>query len=407
MSTQHLPDHLLRPHLRPIQPLPIQKDGQRLVLLRDPSMLQPQSMVVPPPVMQALQLFQGKLTLDEIAGRLGGPRDQILELARGLDTLGLLWGPTFDRLEKERWSELLAEGAFPVRASAMLGQDEAACRRAIDEWFGQTDDPELAGEVVGVIAPHLDFARGWPNYAAAYFGLRNQPAPDRIVILGTNHFGIGDGVVGTEIGFRSPLGVCPVDRPVLERLRARFGREFLVDQIDHLAEHSIELQLPWIQACFGSVPVVAALIPDPLVGLIEDAEGERVTGDAFVAGLREILSDLGGRTLLVSSSDLSHVGPQFGEPRPVDDQRRTDVERHDREMMSRFLAGDAEEFLAGFRWNRNPTRWCSIGSMAAFLALLEPETSLELIDYRQAMDPGGLAMVTSAAMVALRQARSA
>jgi len=397
-----LEDHLLRPHLRPIQPVPVQKDGQQFVALRDPSMLRPQTMVVPPQVMQALQLFQGKMTIDEIAQRLGGPRDQILKLVTALNDTGLLWGPTFEAMEKQRWAELQAEGAFPVRSSAMLGQSEAECRTAIEQWFGETDDPEITGTIVGVVAPHLDYARGWPNYAAAYYALQQAPAPDRVIILGTNHFGIGDGVVGTQIGFRSPLGLCPADQTVIDQLHTHLGRPLFIDQIDHLAEHSIELQLPWLQYCFGNVPIVPVLIPDPLVGLIEDADGERVTTRQFTETLAGILNDIGGRTLIVSSSDLSHVGPQFGEPRPVDDQRRTDVERHDREMMGKFLDGDSAEFLAAINWNQNPTRWCSVGGMSTMLELLSPlAPSFELIDYRQAVDPRGLAMVSSAAMVAV------
>jgi len=69
-------------------------------------------------------------------------------------------------------------------------------------------------------------------------------------------------------------------------------------------------------------------------------------------------------------------------------------------MMSKYLAGDAEEFLSAMRWNKNPTRWCSIGNMAALLQLVQPET-IELIDYRQACDEKGQALVSSAAIALL------
>ena len=64
------------------------------------------------------------------------------------------------------------------------------------------------------------------------------------------------------------------------------------------------------------------------------------------------------------------------------------------------ISGDAQEFLAALRWNKNPTRWCSIGNMAAILELAQPE-SVELIDYRQAYDEQGMLMVSSAAMALL------
>ena len=186
---------------------------------------------------------------------------------------------------------------------------------------------------------------------------------------------------------------------MIDGLVGRLGRPIVVDQLDHLPEHSIELQLPWLQYHFGNVPVVAALIPDPLSPPIE--EDGRVTGEQFIETLGETLDAVGGSTFYIASSDLSHVGPQFGEPRPVDDQRRFDVERHDREMLEKFLDGDAEGFLSAMKWNKNPTRWCSIGNMWATLQLARPER-LELIEYRQACDDQGFALVSSAAIALIQ-----
>jgi len=107
--------------------------------------------------------------------------------------------------------------------------------------------------------------------------------------------------------------------------------------------------------------------------MIEE-DDKRTSHDDFIAAMNDVLDDIGGQTFVVASSDLSHVGPQFGEPRPVDDQRRFDVERHDREMMGKFVAGDPEEFLSAFKWNKNPTRWCSIGNMTAGLQIAKPGT---------------------------------
>jgi AmmeMemoRadiSam system protein B len=396
MTDQTLPDHLHKPHVRPVQPIPMTKDGKQYVALRDPTMLSPQTMVVPIPAMQVIQHFRGEQTIDQIAAVLNGPVEQLLELARGLDTLGLLWGPTFERLEDQLRERVRAAGAYPVNSSASLGPDEAACRKSLKDFFAQTEDPEIADAPRAIVAPHLDYQRGWPNYAAAYYNLRDTAPPDRVVILGTNHFGIGDGVVLSEFGFQSPLGKSPADSNVIEKLVGKLGRPLIVDQLDHVGEHSVELHMPWIQYCWGNVPVIGALIPDPLGTMIAD-DGARTKSDAFLDALSGALKDAGGKTFFVASSDLSHVGPQFGEPRAVDEQRRFDVERHDREMMGKFIAGDAEEFIAAFKWNKNPTRWCSLGNMSALLTLVQPE-SVELIDYRQAYDEQGQAMVTSAAM---------
>lgn len=396
MIIDSLPEHIRRPHLRPIQPIPLSKDGKQFIALRDPAMLCPQTMVVPINALPVIQQFRGDRPIDQIASQANADLNQFVDLAKGLDSLGLLWGPTFEQLEAQLQEKLRVQGAFPANASISMGKDAEACRAAIEAYFEQAEDPELDGVPIGLVAPHLDYQRGWPNYAAAYYALRQAPKPDRVVILGTNHFGMGDGVVLTEYGFDSPMGRCPADGRIVGKLVSELGRPIIVDQLDHLPEHSVQLHLPWLQYCFGDVPLVAALIPDPLAPMIAD-DGQRTTGDRFVEVLGNVLDEAGGNTFFIASSDLSHVGPQFGEPRPVDERRRFDVERHDREMMAKFIAADPQEFLAAMRWNKNPTRWCSIGNMTAILTLAKPH-AVELIDYRQAYDDKGMALVSSAAI---------
>jgi hypothetical protein len=402
MSLESLPEHIRRPHLRPVQPQTLIREGKAFVALRDPVMVSRQMVILPLQAVGVLQHFRGERSLAEIADQLKGDLSQFVALAERLDQIGLLWGPTFERMEADLRQRLRARGAFPPNLSKTMGADATECRGAIERYFRETESPDLEAPAAGIVAPHLDYARGWPNYAAAYSCLRDLDAPQRVVILATNHFGLGDGVVLSELGFESPMGRCPADQAVVAGLLARLGEGLIADHLDHMAEHSVELHLPWLQYAFGDVPVVAALLPDPLAPMIAE-DGRRVTGAAYVEALRDVLREVGGRTLFVASSDLSHVGMQYGEPRPVDEQRRIDVERHDREMLANFLTGDAETFLAGFQWNRNPTRWCSIGNMTALLMLVQPD-AVELIDYRQAFDEKGIALVSSAAIAVIGDA---
>lgn len=399
MDSPPLPEHLDRPHVRRFIPIAMRQEDRTVVLLRDPLGLSDRSLNVAPEALPLLQRLQGERSLEEIATSVGAKSAQLLPLIQALDQVGLLWGPTSAGLEKSLRGRLDASGRLPKGAAFSLGEDAAACRKQIEAWLSETEDPEVGDGVVGVVAPHLDYGRGWPVYAAAYRGLASIEAPDRVVILGTNHFGLGDGVVATSWGFESPLGTVEGDRAVLESLRSSLGDRPFADQLDHLGEHSIQLHLPWIQQLFGAVPVVAALMPDPLVGLIAD-DGKRIGGEEFVKALAAALADAGGRSFFVASADLSHVGPQFGEPRPVDDDRRKQVEVHDREMLKRFLEAEPSEFLESFEWNRNPNRWCSIGAMAAAKELARP-SRIELLDYRQASDDQGLSLVSCAAAAML------
>jgi len=376
----------------------MKKDGKTFVGLRDPFQLVENTFVIPAEMFATLQNMDGVKSAEEIAAKVKAPPDQFIDILNKLDALGLLWGPTHTKLESDLLEDLRNKGTFAIRTSASLGNTEESAKQ-IEEWFSETEDPEFEESVLGIVAPHLDYERGWPNYASAYYAWQNTDNPDRVVILGTNHFGNGDGVVLSTIGFSSPFGTCPADQQVVGALTEKLGEGITADMLDHHAEHSIELHLPWIQHCFGNVPIVAALIPNPLVGMLED-DGERTTTEKFVMALQTILKDVGGTTYFVASADLSHVGQQFGEPRPVDEQRQFDVEKHDREMMSKFIQGDAEEFIDAMKWNNNATQWCSIGNMSAVMQLANAD-SIELIDYRQWCDENGIALVSSCSMALL------
>ncbi|MBL9118314.1 MAG: AmmeMemoRadiSam system protein B [Phycisphaerae bacterium] len=405
-SVEELPSHLRTPQVRPIQPLPLQaqnkESGQTAVLigLRDPSMLTNQMMVVPPQALQVIQHFRGDRALEDIAALFKTEVQPLVELVTKMDEFGLLWGPTSERLETEMKEKLRTEGYFPVTASGSLGKDEAECRSRLDGWLEKTEDPELETPATGIIAPHLDYGRGWPVYASSYRCFDRAARPDRVVILGTNHFGVGDGVVMTDLGFRTPLGAVPADQGLIGRLRSSLGDRLFIDQLDHLPEHSIQLHLPWIQHRWGDVQVAAALIPDPLTPMIAN-DGARVSRPEFVSAMVDALAAEGGVTYVVASSDLSHVGPQFGEPVAVNDQRKIEVERHDRELMGKYLSADPKQFLEACEWTKNPTRWCSIGNMTAALEIVRPSV-VELVDYRQACDQQGSAMVTSCSMALVR-----
>ena len=399
MSTAELAEHLQRPALRRVHPVPLQKDNQLFLGLQDPCMLYPQMMVVPPQAFQVMQFFNGERSVDEIAGTLKLPdMAPLVELVKKLDEFGLLWGPTCESLEERKKAELSTTGAFAAGATRSLGEDPAAIRAQLEKWLDEAEDAEIEEPIAGVIACHLDFARGHPVYASSYRTIAKGPKPDRVVILGTNHFGLGDGVVMSDLAFESPLGRMPVDGGIVERVRAASGRKLFVDILDHVPEHSVQLHIPWIQHLYGSVPVVAALVPDPVVGLLAD-DGARMGVDEFVDVLGTALAAEGGRTLFVASADLSHVGPAFGEPAAVNEQRRREVETHDRAMLREFISGPGS-LVTKMRELKNPTRWCSVGCMTTAARLARP-SAIELIDYRQAVDEQGNALVSSASMAML------
>lgn len=239
--------------------------------------------------------------------------------------------------------------------------------------------------------------------------MRVVDRPDRVIVLGTNHFGFSTGVTGCDKGFESPLGVCELDSDVADGLRAKLGDVLFEHRFDHEREHSVELQIPWIQHCLGkdedgNYPrVFAALVHDPAVNNGGSYDGSGVGMDAFVTAMKEVLSSLSGTTLVIASADLSHVGPAFGDPLPLagDDEQvvafRNNVVQSDQQRLQMYSNLDWEGFVNTMAWQQNPTRWCSIGNLVAAMRIVEPK-SAAVLNYAAAMDQAGQALVSHAAI---------
>lgn len=390
------PPHIDRPHLRRVIPQPVTAEEKQGVALRDPLMLCEQTIVVPAPTMQAIQHFNGDWTLDQIATNLKVPAETVETLVTKLDEVGLLWGPTAESLEKQKRDQLHQSGALPMRQSQTLGGDPSACEQALRHLLDQSEDPEIEFAIDGMFSPRMDYPLAGPIYGALYHAVTHG-GYDRVLALGNNHYGLGDGAVGTPLGFQSPLGTIPCDTPFMDALVSRLGDGFISDELDHVADHGIEMQVPWIQHALPGTPLVGVLLPDPMSTPVDD--NIKVTADAFIDAARAVMDELGGRTLIVATGDLSHAGLQFGEPRPIDDQRRQDIEQADRSLLSTVLQGDPEEFLSAIKWNSNQSRWSGVGALAALLDILKP-TQAELVDYRQHdLGEQGQALVSSAGVV--------
>jgi AmmeMemoRadiSam system protein B len=358
-------------------------------------MLCNQTMVIPTGMAQALQHFNGEWTQEEIATNLKAPPEAIAALVSKLDELGLLWGPTATELEQQMLARLHEDGTLPLRQSRMLGESPEACRTQLEAWLGESEDPELPFDPIGLCVPRMDYAATSEIYAGVYHAILGASF-DRVLVLDYCQIGLGDGVVGTPLGFQSPFGRLEPDTAFIEALTDRVGDSFMEDELDHLAAHGIEMQIPWIQRCLGTPRIIGVLVPDPLASF--DQDGGRVSTAAFTEAAREVIAASEGKTLVIATGDLSHVGPQFGEPRAIDDQRLAEADRADRELLGTFAKGDADAFVSAVKWNANANRWSGVGPMAAMLDILQPGV-IELIDYQQhALDETNNAVVASAGL---------
>ncbi|MGD9689744.1 MAG: AmmeMemoRadiSam system protein B [Phycisphaerales bacterium] len=434
--------HHAQPRLRPVRGFPAQAktpDGQTHTMLglADARQISDKMVLTMPAAQFILPLMDGTRGVDTLVTEVGRglTRPFLEQLIAQLDDAGLLEGPAFEAMLRKMREDFDSLPVLPPASSAQFAEslverDEQGAPKesdltseqqaerlgkVFDAWIAealkQATDPSWDDLPRAIVAPHLDYPRGWVNYASVYGRLRVADRPDRVVILGTNHFGLGTGVTACDKGYQTCMGVCELDADAAAILRQRLGEAVFAHRYDHEREHSIELQVPWIQHTFGKDDqgryprVLGVLVHDPSVKNGASYDGQGVDLQPFVDALKEI-TRLPGRTLIVSSADLSHCGPAFGDEHPLagegpeHDERRNRIFNHDREMLGLVGQNKPWDLVAAMSWQSNPTRWCSTGNIVAALLAVEP-SEVRLLNYAAAMDQQGTTLVSSfaAAMI--------
>ena len=183
-----------------------------------------------------------------------------------------------------------------VRPHAVAGSfypaDPAELRSTVEEVLAAASERVPAGTVPkAVIVPHAGYVYSAPIAASAYARVvPGRGRVGRVVLLGPAHRVPVTGVAAPSTdAFSTPLGLVPVDVAGREALVAA-GLVVVRDDV-HAAEHSLEVQLPFLQVALGEVPVLPLAVGD--------------ADPALVAGVLEAVWG-GDETLVVVSSDLSH-----------------------------------------------------------------------------------------------------
>jgi len=153
--------------------------------------------------------------------------------------------------------------------------------------------------VIGLVCPHAGYMFSGPVAAHAYYELALDGKPDIVVIFGPNHMGYGSALAVMNEGFwRTPLGNVEVDGEVANQI-VHESRIVDVDDSAHRFEHSIEVQLPFLQYLYGSEFKIV-----PICFLMQDLPSAREVGESVAKVLA------GKNAVVIASSDMTHYEPQ-------------------------------------------------------------------------------------------------
>ena len=178
---------------------------------------------------------------------------------------------------------------YPATAAAITGE--------VDGYLSAVPRGAPCGRLLGLVAPHAGLRYSGPVAAHAY-ALLGARAPATVVLVGPSHRVAFDGVALHAAGaWRTPLGDVELDSAAAAAIRDAAPLVVFDDAALHREEHSLELQLPFLQRVLPSFRLVPLMMGSQSRAEVEDL------ASALAAALA------GRDVVLIASSDLSHYEP--------------------------------------------------------------------------------------------------
>ena len=201
--------------------------------------------------------------------------------------------------------------------------------------------------------------------------------------------------------FDTPLGALEPDHQALAELEEASRFDVREDEYLHKGEHSLEFQAVFLRHALGERAAAARIVP-VLCGLGAAQASRRdpahdPEAESFLAALAALVERRAGRVLVIAGADLAHVGPRFGDPRPLDDRERETLAARDAESVALALGRDAPGFFRQVAADLPTRRVCGLGPIYTMLRVL-PEGRGARLHYDQCVDPHEGSVVSHASL---------
>ncbi len=189
----------------------------------------------------------------------------------------------------------------PAVAGTWYSDDPTELRGELDNYLSEADDFKL-GEIVGLVSPHAGYTYSGPVAAYAYRQIEGRHYDVVVVIAPSHAEAFSFASVYGRGAYETPFGLVPVDTMLAKAIAGNRERVKISDRGHRQEklgrqEHSLEIQLPFLQLALGDFKMVPVVMGDQSEEVVEDLAA------ALVKALQ------GRKALLVASSDLSHFHP--------------------------------------------------------------------------------------------------
>jgi AmmeMemoRadiSam system protein B len=370
------------------------------LFIRDPYRYSEAVLIIQPPLIECLRCFDGHQTdldLRALLVRITGDL-QVAELEQHLtgtfSSAGFLEDETFAQMKAGRQREFAeAPKREPAHAGGAYPLEIAALRETMARYMdgaAPSSEPfpsrDRQGALCGIAAPHVSPEGGWQSYRAAYQMLGPELKDRTFVILATSHYGAPEHFGLTRKPFVTPLGETATDTALVDRLAALGGPAVLMEDYCHSFEHTVELQVVFLQHIYGPdiriLPILCGQYAHSLYrgGAPEADEGVR----RFLESLGEMAARECDRLFWILGIDMAHMGARYQDDFPAYADRgvMAEVAERDRQRIARVVESDGDGFWNLVRENHDDLKWCGSAPLYTFLKTL-PGTRGELLRYEQ------------------------
>jgi len=251
-----------------------------------------------------------------------------------------------------------------VRQAAVAGQFYPGSAAELEREVKSMIGPGPVRRAIGAMAPHAGYVYSGEVAGAVYGALA---MPDLFVILGPNHTGLGASAsIMTSGIWRMPMGDVTVDEQLAKSILSR-SQVLAADDSAHSFEHSIEVQLPFLQYLKGKVSFV------PISLMMTGAAGLREIGTAIAAAI----ADEERSVLIIASSDMTHY------------ERQAEAQEKDRLALEKLLDLDPDGLLETVMAHH--ISMCGVGPATVMLHACRElgATDARLIKYATSGDVSG------------------
>ena len=265
-------------------------------------------------------------------------------------------------------------------AGSFYPGDKSSLQKMIEKYIEEAKkdiDFIDEGKNVGMLCPHAGYVYSGKTQAHSYYYMSSSP-PETFVILGPNHTGLGLPVALMDKGsWETPFGEIKINEELASKIVENSG--FVgVDSAAHKYEHSIEVQLPFLQYTKKDATFV------PICMGIQDKETAVEIGKAIAKSSKEPLG-------VIASSDLVHYGSRFGyNPlRGGKEETLSWIKKNDMEILKMAENFDIDG-LYNFIDSKDYTT-CGYGPLSAMLSCMRElgAKKARILDYSNSFETSG------------------